>query len=77
MQSTDSMQALSDYQWHFFFTELEQKFYNVCGNTKDHREPKQSWKIKMELEESGSLPSGLTTKLQSSKLYGTATKTEI
>ena len=25
MQSTDSMRSLSNYQWHFFFTELEQK----------------------------------------------------
>ena len=31
----------------------------------------------MELEESGSLTSGYTTKLQSSKLYGTGAKTEI
>ena len=26
------MQSLSDYQWHIF-TELEQKFYNLVGNT--------------------------------------------
>ena len=25
MQSTDSMRYLSNYQWHFFFTELEQQ----------------------------------------------------
>ena len=31
----------------------------------------------MELEESGSLTSDYTTKLQSSKQYGTGTKTEI
>ena len=31
----------------------------------------------MELEESGSLTSDYTTKLQSSKQYGTSTKTEI
>ena len=31
----------------------------------------------MELEESTSLPADYTTKLQSSRLYGTGTKTEI
>ena len=51
-----------------FFTELEQqqqKSQNVYGDTKDHEQSKQSWKRKTELEESGSLTSEYTTKLQS------------
>ena len=32
-QSTDSMQSLSNYQWHFF-TELEQKNLKICMETK-------------------------------------------
>ena len=47
-----------------FFTELEQKFHNLYGNTKDPKYSKQSCKGKMELEESGSLTSDYTTKLQ-------------
>ena len=39
--------------------------------------PKQSWEIKMELEESGSLTSDYSEKLQLKKQYGTDTKTEI
>ena len=35
MQSTDSMQFLSNYQWHFF-TELEQKF---SQGTWKHKRP--------------------------------------
>ena len=62
-QSTDSMQSLTNYQWHFF-TELEQKILNLYGNTKNPEEPKQSWERKTELEESGSLTSDYTTKLQ-------------
>ena len=47
-----------------FFTDLEQKkTQNVYRDTKDPEEPKQYWKIKMELEESGSLISDYTTKL--------------
>ena len=34
-----------------FFTELEQKFHNLYGNTKHLEQPKQSWERKMELEE--------------------------
>ena len=29
-----------------FFTELEQKFHNSYGNTKDLEQPKQSWEKK-------------------------------
>ena len=39
-----------------FFTELEQKFHNSYGNTKDPEYPKQSWERRMELEELGRLP---------------------
>ena len=39
--------------------------------------PKQSWEIRMELEESTCPTSGSTTKPQSSRQYGTGTKTEI
>ena len=60
-----------------FFSELEQKFHNSYGNTKDPEQPKQSWERRMELEESTVLTSDYTTKLQSSRQYGTGTKTEI
>ena len=33
-QSTDLVQSLSNYQWHFSQNE-NKKFYNLCGNTKD------------------------------------------
>ena len=60
-----------------FFTELEWnilKFvekHKICPNRQILR------KKKMELEESGSLTSDYTTKLQSSKHYGTGTETEV
>ena len=48
------------------------------GGTKDPRQPKQDRERKMELEESDFLISAYTTKLLSSKQYGTGTqKTEI
>ena len=40
-------------------------------------QPKQSWERRMELEESTFLTSDYTAKLQSSRQYGTGTKTEI
>ena len=45
-----------------FFTELEQTFFNLYGNTKDPEQPKQSLIRKMELEQSGSLTSVYATK---------------
>ena len=59
-----------------FFTELE-IFHNLDGNTKDPEQPKQSCERKTDLEESGSLTSDYTTKLQQSRQYGTDTKTNI
>ena len=34
-----------------FFTELEKKIHSSYGNTKDPKQPKQSWERRMELEE--------------------------
>ena len=44
---------------------------------KNLEQPKQSLERRMELEESTCLTSGSTTKPQSSRQYGTGTKTEI
>ena len=59
-----------------FFAELEQKTLKfVCRNIRPLT-ALEILKKKIELEESGSLTSDYTTKLQSSKQYVTATKTE-
>ena len=60
-----------------FFTDQNKKFHNPYGNRKDPEQPKQSQERRMELEESAFLASDYTTKLQSSRQYGTGTKTEI
>ena len=60
-----------------FFTELEQKFYSLYGNTKKPRIAKGILKKRMELEESTCVTSDYTTKLQSSRQYGIGTKTGI
>ena len=61
-----------------FFTELEQNSVNFVWKCRRPRIAKVILiKKKMELEESGSRTSDYTTKQQSSKLYGTGTKTEI
>ena len=58
-----------------FFTELEQKkFHNLYENTKYPEQPKPSGERRIELEESTFLTSDYTTKLQSSRQYGTGTK---
>jgi len=44
---------------------------------KTQNSPKQSWERRMDLEESTFLTSYYTTKLQSSRQYGTGTKTEL
>ena len=51
------------------------KSQNLYGNTKDPEYPKQSWERKPIVEKSGTLSSDYTTKLQSSKQYGTGTHT--
>ena len=61
-----------------FFTELEQIISQFVWKYKKSFEyPKQAWERRMELEESTCLTSGSTTKPQSSRKYGTGTKTEI
>ena len=76
MQSTDSMEFLLNYQWHFS-QNWSKKFLNLYGDTEDPEEQKQYWERKTELEESGSLTSDYTTKLQSSKQHGVGIKPEI
>ena len=60
-----------------FFTELEQTILKFVWKHKRPRIAKDILKKKMELEVSGSRISDYTAKQQSSKPYGTGTKTEI
>ena len=60
-----------------FFTELEQIISRFVWKYKKPRITKAILKRRMELEVSTCLTSGYTTKLQSSRQYGTDTKTEI
>ena len=54
------------------------KYFKICMETqKTLNSQSNIEKKKMELEESGSMASDYTKKLQSSKPYGTDTKTEI
>ena len=60
-----------------FYTTRTKKNQNLYGNPEDPKQPKLSWERKAELEESGFLTSDYTTKLQSSKQYGTSAKIDI
>ena len=52
--------------------------FTICKETQNNlKQPKQSQETKMELEESNFLTLYYITKLQSSRQYGTGTKTEI
>ena len=65
--------------WITFFTELEQKKFLIYMKTQNTTNSQSNLKggKKMDLEESVSLILDYTTKLQSSKHYGTGTKTKI
>ena len=60
-----------------FFTELEQIISNFVWNYKKPQIAKAILERRMEPEESTCLTSDSTTNLQSSRQYGTGTKTEI
>ena len=57
-----------------FFRELEQIISQFVWKYKKTQIAKQSWERRMDLEESTCLTSGSTTKLYSSRQYGTGTK---
>ena len=76
MQSTDSMQSLSNYQRHFFI-ELEQKFPQFIWKHKRPQMAKAVLRKKNGARGINPLTSDYTTKLQSSRQYGTGTKTKI
>ena len=60
-----------------FFTELQQKNSQFALKyKKKHKQSKKYCERKMELEESASLTSDYTTKVQKSRQYGSGTKTE-
>ena len=66
-----------NYGFNAIPVKLSMAFHNSHGNTKDPKQPKQSWQRRMELGQLTFLTSGYTTKLQASEEYGAGTKTEI
>jgi len=59
-QSTDSMQSLTKYQWHFSQNQNKQ-FQNLYGSTKDPEQQKQSSERRTKPEASHSLILNYTT----------------
>ena len=75
MQSTDSMQT---YQiTNSIFHRTRTKSFKIHIETQKSPNSQSIREERMELEESTSLTSDYITKLQSSREYGTGTKTEI
>ena len=72
-QSTNSMQFLSDYQWHFFTEHI----LKICMETRKTLNSQSNLKKEKQLGESGSQTIDYTTKLQESKQCRTGTKTDI
>ena len=60
-----------------FFTELGQKISQFMWKNKRPQRAKAALRMRKEQEESTDLTLDYTTKLQSSRQYGTGTKTEI
>ena len=60
-----------------FFTELEETISQFAWKYKKTLNSQSNLEKETELEESTCLTSGYTTKLQSSRQYGTGTKTQI
>jgi len=75
MQYAGSLQSLSNYQWHFHRTGT--KIFTIHMETRKNPNRQSSLeKKRMELEESTFLTSEYTTKLHSSRHFGSGTKTE-
>ena len=73
IQSNLQIQCNSYQITNVIFLNQNKKFYSLYRNTKDSKQSKQSWERKTELEESGSMTSDYTTKLQKSRQCGAGT----